>query len=89
MVALPCLRYRNQSAKPFPLSYLINPTTIVEHIRKKRMDLNLSQAVIAKRLGKSDETIKNWENRHHEPQIKFYPRFIDFLGYHLNVYNEG
>jgi transcriptional regulator with XRE-family HTH domain len=89
MVALPCLRYRRTNAKPYPASYPNNPSSIGEHIRKKRMDLGLLQADIAKQLRVSDETINNWENGHRVPQINFYPRIFLFLGYNPVVLDEN
>jgi DNA-binding transcriptional regulator YiaG len=75
------LRYRNTSAKPIIRGYPSNPSTIGEHIRKKRMDLRLWQTDIAKQLRVSGETINNWENNHRKPLIYLYPRIISFLGY--------
>jgi hypothetical protein len=45
--ALPCLRYEQQQNKPMPASYPSMPTTIGEHIKKKRMDLKLLQSEVA------------------------------------------
>jgi len=40
-----------------PKGYPINPKTIGEHIRKKRMDLRLMQKEVAKIIGVTESTI--------------------------------
>lgn len=52
-----------------------------DHIRKKRLDLDLMQKDIAKILKVEKETVWNWENNRGEPEIKYYPAIMDFLGY--------
>ncbi|MBY0377305.1 MAG: recombinase family protein [Gammaproteobacteria bacterium] len=81
ILALPCLRYRKNHAKPLPKSCLIDPQTIGEHIKKRRMDLGLFQRDIAQLWNVTEETITNWENGYSEPQIGYYARIAMFLGY--------
>ena len=81
MLALPCLRYSKKYTKPLPTSYLIDPQTIGEHIKKRRMDLGLFQRDIAQLWNVTEETITNWENNRNKPQINFFPLIISFLGY--------
>jgi len=64
-----------------PASYPKEPVTLGEHIRKKRMDLNLNQIDVARYMDIEEETIGNWERNLTVPQIKYYPKIIDFLGY--------
>lgn len=45
------------------------------------MDLNLLQKDVANTVGVSEDSITNWENNRVIPQIQFYPKIIDFLGY--------
>jgi len=78
---LPCLRYEKQQEKPKALSYPHNPVTIGEHIKKKRMELRLLQSDVARIFKVSPDCITNWENNRSIPQINYYPRIIDFLGY--------
>ena len=52
-----------------------------KHLRKRRMDLGLSQADVARRLGAKEDTVCNWENGRSSPSLRFVPRIIDFLGY--------
>tara|TARA_B100000315_G_scaffold32482_1_gene27385 strand:+ start:275 stop:496 length:222 start_codon:yes stop_codon:yes gene_type:complete len=42
--------------------YPLNPKTIGEHIRKRRMDLGLEQKDLAKIIGVTESSIWNWEN---------------------------
>lgn len=81
ILALPCLRLLKSHAKLLPTSYLINPNTIDEHIKKSRMDLGLFQRDIAQLWNVTEETITNWENGYSEPQIVYYPCIAVFLGY--------
>lgn len=43
--------------------------------------MNESQGCVAKMLSVSTETITSWELNHHEPQVHFHPRIIEYLGY--------
>ncbi|WP_286833460.1 helix-turn-helix transcriptional regulator [Sphingobacterium sp. UBA7038] len=63
-------------------SYPKNPTSIGEHIRKKRMELKLFQKDLAVLFGVSEDCITYWENNRSTPQITYYPALIRFLGYY-------
>ncbi|AJY71933.1 hypothetical protein RW64_11940 [Geobacter sulfurreducens] len=60
--------------------YPENPESIGEHIRKRRMDLGLFQREAAGVIGVKECSIYNWE-RGVEPELRFIPKIIDFLGY--------
>jgi DNA-binding transcriptional regulator YiaG len=45
------------------------------------MEVELLQEDVAILLGTSLDTVTNWENDHYEPQMKFRPLIISFLGY--------
>lgn len=79
--ALPCLRFERQTRKPLPFSYPENPGTIGEHIRRKRMDMRLLQSDVAKILNVSPDCITYWENNRAQPQVNYFPRIIEFLGF--------
>lgn len=81
MDALPSLRYETCTLLPIHASYPENPTTIGEHIRKRRMDLGLYQSEVGRQFKVSKDCVTNWENGRNEPMISYYPRIIDFLGY--------
>jgi transcriptional regulator with XRE-family HTH domain len=59
----------------------VEPQTLGEHIRKRRLELRLSQKEVARRLGRSWRTVFNWENRKTRPAIESMPTIIGFLGY--------
>jgi len=63
------------------LAYPQNPVSIGEHIKKKRMDLKLFQSDLAKIFNISTDCVTYWENNRSTPQIIFYPKIIEFLGY--------
>ncbi|MBI5188936.1 MAG: helix-turn-helix transcriptional regulator [Nitrospirae bacterium] len=51
-----------------------------EHIRKKRLDLGLTQLEVAKIIGVKESTVWNWEHGR-EPELKHMPKIIEFLGF--------
>jgi len=52
-----------------------------DHIRERRLDLDLQKKQLARQLGVDETTIHNWEDRGIAPAIRFMPRILDFLGY--------
>lgn len=66
--------------KELPKGYILNPKTVGEHIKKRRLDLGLLQIEVAKIIGVSEATIWNWEHGR-EPELRHIPNIIDFLGY--------
>jgi site-specific DNA recombinase len=54
---------------------------IGHHIRKRRIELGMSQRELAKLFEVTEETIYNWENGKKTPALKFIPKIIAFLGY--------
>lgn len=86
---MPCFRYVKQVDKPLPFSYPSSPVTIGEHIRKKRMELKLLQSDVAECFDVSTDCITYWENNRSNPQIKFFPKIIDFLGYNPLDFDES
>jgi transcriptional regulator with XRE-family HTH domain len=57
------------------------PETLGEHVRKRRLELWLTQKQAAERLGVNPWTVLNWEKDHTEPPIESMPAIIRFLGY--------
>jgi len=74
--------YRLTLPRPFlpPKGYPVEPLTIGDHIRKRRLDLGLKQAEVARQIGVTESTVWNWEHRT-EPELRHMPKIIDFLGY--------
>lgn len=61
--------------------YLQNPDTLGERVRNRRLQLDLLQKDVANIIGVTEDTITNWENNHSKPDIFYFPRIINFLGY--------
>ena len=57
------------------------PQTLGEHVRKRRLELRLTQKQAAERLGVNPWTVLNWEKDHTEPPIESMPTIIRFLDY--------
>ena len=57
------------------------PRSLGEHVRKRRLELRLSQKEVARRLGWSWRSVFNWENGKTNPAIESIPGIIGFLGY--------
>ena len=60
--------------------YPLQPRSIGEAIRKRRLDLNLRQVDAAKSIGCNEMTIVNWENGHTRPRPKKHAAIRTFLG---------
>jgi transcriptional regulator with XRE-family HTH domain len=52
-----------------------------EHLRKRRLDLGLRQKDAAVEIGADHRSYENWETGKHEPEFRFFPGIIRFLGY--------
>ncbi|TAJ54775.1 MAG: transcriptional regulator [Chitinophagaceae bacterium] len=75
-------RYAKTIQKPHAQGYPENPTMIGDHLKKRRMDLHMSQATAARTLNVSEDCLCYWENGRNNPQISQYPAIIAFLGYY-------
>ena len=51
-----------------------------EQLRKRRLDLELRQEDVARRLGTNVNTVTNWELDRTEPALRYVPAIIEFLG---------
>ncbi len=60
-------------------------TTIGDHIRKRRIELNLLQRDVARQIGVSEDCITYWENGRSTPQRRFVTKIKEFLGYFPKV----
>jgi len=70
-----------QGAKPLPQGYPTDLVSIGDHIRKVRMDRQLSQPDLSEILGTSVDTLCNWEHNRNSPKARYLPAIINFLGY--------
>jgi len=80
-LALPICHLALRGRKPLPKGYPQQLRTLGDHIRKKRLDLGLTQKEAAREIGVDDVTLRHWENHQTSPQICLIPRVISFLGY--------
>ncbi len=63
----------------FPIAK--EPTTLGQHLKKKRFTAGLRQKQIAVKLGVSDRTLSLWECDRIVPAWAFQPRLIAYLGF--------
>jgi predicted transcriptional regulator len=63
--------------------YPATPKTLGEHLRKKRVDMQLSMTQLANLLGLgiSDTAIEKWEKNQNRPTEEHRKRIIEFLGF--------
>ncbi len=81
MVALPFCHLEKTTKKPLPKAYPKKLVTIGDHIRKRRLDLKLTQKQVAELVGVDQTTVWNWERNRCKPTIARIPELTDFLGY--------
>ena len=62
----------------YPLQFV----TVADHLRKRRLDLNLTKVETGRRLGIGPWTYTRWESGEMTIEVRYYPRIISFLGYH-------
>jgi transcriptional regulator with XRE-family HTH domain len=55
--------------------------TLGDHLRTRRLNLNLLQRHVADQIGVHPLTIANWESNESSPETRFIPAIIQFLGY--------
>jgi transcriptional regulator with XRE-family HTH domain len=71
------LKASKPNRKPYPKELI----TYGDHLRKKRLDLNLSQPQVAQMLNVTPDSIINWELNRNTPDLSYIPKIISFLGY--------
>jgi transcriptional regulator with XRE-family HTH domain len=79
--ALPFCQLQLATTRPVRPGYPRVSRHIGDHLRKRRLDLNLLQREVAERLGASPAAITNWELGHTAPALAWMPHIIRFLGY--------
>lgn len=52
-----------------------------EHLRKRRLEMGLSQRELAGQFGINTWTVLNWEKGRTEPPVRSMPAVLAFLGY--------
>jgi transcriptional regulator with XRE-family HTH domain len=61
--------------------YPLVPRSLGQHIRKRRLELGLTQKQVARILGVSQPSVQHWEDYERMPMTKRVPQIIKFLGY--------
>ena len=55
--------------------------SIGDHIKKKRLEKQLTQLQLARLIGVKEESVYNWENDRSKPKVYLLPKIIEFLEY--------
>ena len=61
--------------------YPASPSTLGEHLKRRRLDLGLFQREVAAKIGADEASIWLWENGRVKPELKWMPAILAFLGY--------
>ena len=72
-----CLGPHEKLVKGYPAV----PGSLGEHLRKRRLDLGLTQEQAGARFGISFTAYNGWEGDRGSPGIGKWPKIFDFLGY--------
>ena len=75
------LTSKRPNKKPYPKELI----TYGDHLRTKRLNLNLTQPQVAKLINVTTESITNWELNRNTPELNQIPKIISFLGYKPEV----
>jgi len=55
--------------------------TLGEHVKKARIDKNHFQKQAAAEIGVSVDSLCYWENGRTQPEIRYYPQIIQYIGF--------
>ena len=78
---MPFCQVHLRTQRPLSRAYPKALKTLGDHIRKRRLDLQLLQSDVAQRLGVTKSCVWNWENNATTPVFPHWPAVIGFLGY--------
>ena len=78
---LPFCHVTLKAPRPLARAYPRHLNTLGDHLRNKRLDLELLQKDVAYRLGVDEASVYNWESRRASPSLQFIPKVIAFLCY--------
>jgi transcriptional regulator with XRE-family HTH domain len=73
------LRLSRTRPRAIPRGYAREPSTLGVRIRRRRLDLGLSQRILADRLGVRAEAVASWELGRYQPSIRLWPRIVELL----------
>lgn len=80
----PCVAFCHfafRSPRPKSDNYRKSLNSLGDHIRARRIDLGLFQSQVAEQIGVHELTVTNWERNATEPEVKYIPAIIRFLGH--------
>ena len=63
----------------------MNPKTIGEHLKKRRLKLGLEQFQMAEMVGVTWLSISNWERGIYRPSKRTMPSLVTLLGYYPRI----
>ena len=63
------------------------PQTLGEHLRNRRLVLDLRQEDVARQLGTLREVYERWERDERQPVVSEWPSILSFLGYYPGAEN--
>ena len=81
MVALPFCHFERRATRLKPSQYPKQINSLGDHIRARRVDLNLLQKQVADQIGVHELTITGWERNATIPEVRYMPAIIQFLRY--------
>ncbi len=81
MVSFPFCDVLLRGQIPPSAAYPSELVTLGDHIRARRLDRGLGQRDVARLIGVSTSTISGWETVGREPEVRYLPAIIEFLGY--------
>lgn len=82
-VALPFASLRLSAPRPpvLPRGYPLAPNTFGQHLRRRRLDLGLTQRTLARRLGVREETVQLWESDRFRPLARHYGQVVRVMDF--------
>jgi transcriptional regulator with XRE-family HTH domain len=71
-------------------NYPVNPQSIGDPLRRRRIDLGLSVSQLARLLGfdLSNGAIENWERNENRPSEPYRRKLVNFLGFDPELDNQ-
>lgn len=78
---MPFCHLELKAKKPCAVAFTAEPKTLGEHLRKRRVELGLLQKDMAPLVGADLKTVSNWELNRAEPELRFLPAILAFLGF--------
>jgi transcriptional regulator with XRE-family HTH domain len=78
---LPFCKAALRAQKPHSAAYPKEIRTTGDHLKKKRLDLKMTQEEVAAKLQTTVCTYRGWERNQRNPSFRYMPSIIEFLGY--------